>query len=93
MLDGSVQPDTGSIVVAPNTVIRQLRQDVPTGMEGTVHDIVAAGVAGADVFAYDGYLSDVRTMAAATWGLDLPPVNSPVIPCSRRPRSVLSSKL
>ncbi|MGV3486398.1 MAG: ATP-binding cassette domain-containing protein [Planctomycetaceae bacterium] len=46
MIDGSVQPDTGSIVVAPNTVIRQLRQDVPTGMEGTVHDIVAAGVAG-----------------------------------------------
>lgn len=45
MIDGSVVPDSGSVIIAPGTIIRQLRQDVPTGIEGTVHDVVVAGIA------------------------------------------------
>jgi ABC transport system ATP-binding/permease protein len=45
MIDGSVVPDTGSVIISPGTIIRQLRQDVPVGIEGTVHDIVVSGVA------------------------------------------------
>jgi ATP-binding cassette subfamily F protein uup len=44
MIDGSVQPDTGSIVMAPTVVVRQLRQDVPTDIQGSVHDVVQAGI-------------------------------------------------
>ncbi len=40
MIDGLVQPDSGAIVVAPRTKIRRLQQDVPTGLEGTVADVV-----------------------------------------------------
>lgn len=45
MIDGSVVPDSGSVIIAPGTIIRQLRQDVPTGIEGTVHDVVVSGIA------------------------------------------------
>ncbi len=45
MIDGSVVPDGGSIVIAPGTVIRQLRQEVPLGIEGTVHEVVVSGIA------------------------------------------------
>ena len=38
----------------------------------------AHGVEGAEVFAYDGYLRDVTTMAASRWDLDLNP--QPVAP-------------
>ncbi len=44
MIDGAVQPDTGSIVLTAGAVIRTLRQDVPSGIEGTVHDVVMAGI-------------------------------------------------
>ena len=44
MIDGLVQPDTGSITLSNGIVIRQLRQEVPVGIEGTVHDIVVSGV-------------------------------------------------
>ena len=45
MIDGSVLPDGGSIVLAPGTVIRQLRQEVPVGIDGTVHEVVVSGIA------------------------------------------------
>lgn len=45
MIDGQVQPDTGSITLSSGIVIRQLRQEVPADVTGTVHDIVVSGVA------------------------------------------------
>jgi len=45
MIDGSILPDGGSIVLAPGTVIRQLRQEVPVGIDGTVHEVVVSGIA------------------------------------------------
>lgn len=45
MIDGSILPDGGSIVLAPGTVIRQLRQEVPIGIDGTVHEVVVSGIA------------------------------------------------
>lgn len=59
MIDGSVVPDTGSIVIAPGTIIRQLRQDVPVGIEGTVHEVVVSGIA-ADVDPSDQWEIDMH---------------------------------
>lgn len=45
IIDGLVQPDSGSIIMTPGAVVRQLKQEVPFGVEGLVHDIVVSGVA------------------------------------------------
>jgi len=59
IISGSVQPDAGSITLTPSAVVRELRQDVPTGMSGIVHDIVLAG-AGADTDSADQWKIDMH---------------------------------
>lgn len=43
MLDGQVQPDSGTIAVSPGTSIARLTQDVPRDLEGTIHSVVLEG--------------------------------------------------
>ncbi len=43
ILDGQTLPDGGSVVLAPNTKVARLRQDVPRDWSGTVATIVAGG--------------------------------------------------
>jgi len=45
IVDGQVTPDSGSVVIQSGTKIRQLRQDVPTGVTGTVADVVRGDLA------------------------------------------------
>ena len=45
IIDGVVVPDAGSIVVQSGTRIRQLRQDVPVDVTGTVTEVVRADLA------------------------------------------------
>lgn len=45
IIDGVVIPDAGSIVVQSGTRIRQLRQDVPADVSGTVTEVVRADLA------------------------------------------------
>lgn len=45
IIDGQVTPDSGSVVVQTGTKICQLRQDVPTGVAGTVADVVRGDLA------------------------------------------------
>ncbi len=45
IIDGIVVPDAGSIVVQSGTRIRQLRQDVPVDVTGTVTEVVRADLA------------------------------------------------
>jgi ABC transport system ATP-binding/permease protein len=50
IIDGLVIPDSGSVTIQSGTVIRQLRQDVPADVTGTVTDVVRADLAtGLDV--------------------------------------------
>ncbi len=42
MIAGMVVPDTGSITLSAGAVMRQLTQDVPTDIVGTIHDVVGA---------------------------------------------------
>ncbi len=45
IIDGQVTPDSGTVVIQSGTKIRQLRQDVPTDVAGTVADVVRADLA------------------------------------------------
>src|SRR5690606_24839273 len=45
IIDGQVTPDSGTVVIQSGTKIRQLRQDVPTGVTGTVADLVRGDLA------------------------------------------------
>ena len=45
IIDGQVTPDSGSVVIQSGTKICQLRQDVPTGVTGTVADVVRGDLA------------------------------------------------
>src|SRR5690606_31134332 len=45
IIDGQVTPDSGTVVIQSGTKIRQLRQDVPTNVAGTVTDVVRADLA------------------------------------------------
>jgi ATP-binding cassette subfamily F protein uup len=45
IIDGVVVPDSGSIVIQSGTRIRQLRQDVPVDVTGTVTEVVRADLA------------------------------------------------
>jgi ATP-binding cassette subfamily F protein uup len=40
MLEGTVQPDHGSIVLAPGTTVARLIQEVPRELSGTIHSVV-----------------------------------------------------
>lgn len=43
MLDGEVQPDSGSIIIAPGTKVSRLTQEVPSDLTGTTQSIVLEG--------------------------------------------------
>jgi len=45
IIDGLVVPDAGSVVIQAGTRIRQLRQDVPADVSGTVTEVVRADLA------------------------------------------------
>jgi ABC transport system ATP-binding/permease protein len=45
MLVGEVEPDGGEIVLASGTKVAILQQDVPQDVDGTIHDVVAEGLA------------------------------------------------
>jgi ATP-binding cassette subfamily F protein uup len=45
IIDGIVQPDSGSVAVQSGTRIRQLRQDVPADVTGTITEVVRADLA------------------------------------------------
>ncbi|WP_221029327.1 ATP-binding cassette domain-containing protein [Actomonas aquatica] len=44
LLAGDMAPDRGTIVKAPGVRVARLPQDIPAGLTGTVHDVVAAGL-------------------------------------------------
>ncbi len=48
MLVGDVQPDHGSITLAPGTKIARLTQDVPRDITGSIHDVVLRGQEASD---------------------------------------------
>ncbi|WP_168564532.1 ATP-binding cassette domain-containing protein [Crateriforma spongiae] len=60
ILEGSVTPDSGDITRQPNLKVTRLVQDVPSQLQGTVHDVVVDRVrqelkqADASVDAWDG---------------------------------------
>ncbi len=77
-----VHPDHGSITFAPGSVVRQLRQDVPTSITGTIYDVVfnaaAVGVDESDYWRveqdvervlFDMKLSAERTFESLSTGL------------------------
>jgi len=41
---GAIEPDAGTVEIAPGARVALLQQDVPQDVTGTVHDIVAAGL-------------------------------------------------
>ncbi len=44
LLAQEMAPDSGSIVRAPGVRVARLPQDIPAGVQGTVHDVVATGL-------------------------------------------------
>lgn len=44
VINGEIQPDDGRIVRTGEVIVSRLPQDVPADLDGTVHDVVAAGV-------------------------------------------------
>ena len=44
LLADEMKPDTGAFVRAPGLRVARLPQEIPDGVEGTVHDVVAAGL-------------------------------------------------
>jgi len=47
LLAGETEPDSGQVIVAPNTKIATLPQDVPLDIAGTIQEVVASGLAAA----------------------------------------------
>jgi ABC transport system ATP-binding/permease protein len=45
ILSGDVEPDGGQVVFAPGATVARLTQEVPSDMQGRVHEIVASGLA------------------------------------------------
>ncbi len=43
LLAGVLRPDSGTVRFAPGTMVAALEQDVPTGISGTIRDVIAAG--------------------------------------------------
>ena len=71
VLAGEVEPDAGEIVRQPGLRVASLPQDVPEGLDGTVADIVRAGVrGGAAAASSDGASSAVASAAITRLGLD-----------------------
>ena len=44
LLDGTLVPDSGSIARQTGTSVSRLEQEVPEDLEGTIFDVVAAGL-------------------------------------------------
>src|SRR3954454_17500615 len=44
LLDGTMLPDTGEIVRQTGVTVTRLEQDVPSDVDGTTFDVVAAGL-------------------------------------------------
>lgn len=45
ILSGDIEPDGGQVVFAPGATVARLTQEVPSDMQGRIHEIVASGVA------------------------------------------------
>ena len=48
LIAGEMKPDSGAISRQPGAHFARLTQDLPAGLDGTVHDVVAAGLRPAD---------------------------------------------
>ena len=57
---GAMQPDTGDVFRPPGAVYRQLSQEVPSDLHGSVHDIVYAGLRPNDDHHEEDWERDVR---------------------------------
>ena len=44
VLDGTLKPDSGELVLQGGTRVARLDQDVPGDLAGTIYDVVAAGI-------------------------------------------------
>ncbi|WP_438481579.1 ATP-binding cassette domain-containing protein [Oleiharenicola lentus] len=60
VITGAMQPDTGDVFRPQGAVYRQLSQDVPTDLTGSVHDIVFAGLRPNDDHHEEDWERDVR---------------------------------
>ncbi|MFK7770090.1 MAG: ATP-binding cassette domain-containing protein [Mariniblastus sp.] len=49
ILCGDVQPDSGSVIVAPGSHIAKLSQDVPQDIESSIFDLVSQGLRGEEL--------------------------------------------
>src|SRR3954463_228948 len=47
LLDGTMVPDSGEIVRQTGVTVTRLEQEVPDGVDGTIFDVVAAGLGSA----------------------------------------------
>ncbi len=44
LLDGTAEPDSGEVVRQGGVTVARLEQDIPVGVEGSIYDVVAAGL-------------------------------------------------
>jgi ABC transport system ATP-binding/permease protein len=57
---GDMKPDTGDVFRPSNAVYRRLTQEIPTDLEGTVHDVVYGGLRPNDDHHEEDWERDVR---------------------------------
>ena len=60
LIAGEVKPDTGQVFRQPGAVFTRLVQEIPTSLEGTVHDIIASGLRPNDDHHEEDWVRDVR---------------------------------
>ena len=60
LIAGEVKPDTGQVFRQPGAVFTRLVQEIPTSLEGTVHDIIASGLRPNDDHHEEDWERDVR---------------------------------
>ncbi len=60
LIAGEVKPDTGQVFRQPGAVFTRLVQEIPTSLEGTVHDIIASGLRPNDDHNEEDWERDVR---------------------------------
>ncbi len=60
VVTGEIKPDTGDVFRPSGSVYRRLTQEVPVGLAGTVHDIVAGGLRSNDDHHEEDWERDVR---------------------------------
>ncbi|HUG10627.1 MAG TPA: ATP-binding cassette domain-containing protein, partial [Opitutaceae bacterium] len=57
---GEMKPDLGNVYRPANALYSRLTQEVPTDLEGSVHDIVASGLRPNDDHHEEDWVRDVR---------------------------------